>query len=266
MCEYVNVSCECDKMSYTNEKEFQKCIEDDVIPYLTYNFQKISWAKRIMDENVYFGVKYHDDIAYFNNGDEFLKRDHSIEQKQSNPVITANSKWIQARGFDISDLSFESNDTIIFARHDEENHLGKLLIFDVSRFTDKSEPELTIDNLSRCAFSNFGHKILVHDINGDQFQDLLVSSPTASWLDLTAVGHVEIFVNRKLYPFFDHTPIFLRGEPIPLSYFGFSVVSGVDLNGDQVDGECSSNISLFNILLFVFYLKSNNDVILNILL
>ncbi|KII69061.1 hypothetical protein RF11_09922 [Thelohanellus kitauei] len=75
------------------------------------------------------------------------------------------------------------------------------------------------------------------DFGEIRFNDLLVSVPTSSWLGLPAVGHVEIFLNRQIFPFFLDNPIVVKGNPIPRSFFGFSVVSFIDLNEDYVDGE-----------------------------
>ncbi|KII74765.1 hypothetical protein RF11_00532 [Thelohanellus kitauei] len=66
------------------------------------------------------------------------------------------------------------------------------------------------------------------------YKDLLLSSPTSSWLDMPAVGHVQIFLNHQTFPFFGNNTIYLRGNPVPLSFFGFDVQPVNDLNNDNI--------------------------------
>ncbi|KII61278.1 hypothetical protein RF11_12529 [Thelohanellus kitauei] len=66
------------------------------------------------------------------------------------------------------------------------------------------------------------------------YEDLLVSSPTSSWLDLPAVGHVEIYLFGK-YDDYNTSPIYVRGNPVASSFFGYNVERVEDLNKDFMD-------------------------------
>ncbi|KII64921.1 hypothetical protein RF11_06132 [Thelohanellus kitauei] len=67
--------------------------------------------------------------------------------------------------------------------------------------------------------------------------DLLVTSPTSALLDLTEVGHVDIFMNINKVPHFSKTSkIAVRGKPVARSYFGWNAESVNDIDGDGIKG------------------------------
>ncbi|KII74315.1 hypothetical protein RF11_09398 [Thelohanellus kitauei] len=198
------------------------------------------YTKASSEQSLYFGYRSYSSYTLYNDGNNLTTYDSYNPHKTVQRIrVDLNPEWIMSRGFDIGYFIQPWHESILLAFSDPHEHARRLIFYTFWKFvTIEAEQVSIIDNFIREAFSSFGHKILKLDLNGDFRPDFLVSSPTSSWLDLPAVGHVEIFISRKSYPPFVHNPIFLRGNLIPLSYFGFDLVDSIDLNGDDVNGNC----------------------------
>ncbi|KII60551.1 Integrin alpha-4 [Thelohanellus kitauei] len=123
-------------------------------------------------------------------------------------------------------------DTFVFATNDNTDQRGILYFHNLPFKDSLLLPNLTISDPAWQPFTNFGNKIVIVDINNDNFNDLIVTSPTSKWLDLPEVGHVHLFMNTQSEPFFKPKSIIIRGLPIAHSFFGWNAEVVGDLDGD----------------------------------
>ncbi|KII61280.1 hypothetical protein RF11_12531 [Thelohanellus kitauei] len=231
-CVNGEVSCVCDNQIYNNLEDRQKCDEEISQYHLKELFEMMSIEKKKADEQLYASIKYHGRDIYYKIEDELIEvHTHSGRDRVSKYKFPTNP----SRGFEI--WKHSRGDLVgIFAFLDDDEQKAKLIVRLLKRYKVKYENVTLLENLNREAFSNFGHKIVLITFSDYRYKALLVSSPTSSWLDLPAVGHVEIFVHGK-YTIFSKDSIYVRGNPVAFSYFGFNVEQVKDLNRDWIDGK-----------------------------
>ncbi|KII72886.1 Integrin alpha-3 [Thelohanellus kitauei] len=152
-------------------------------------------------------------------------------------------EWIPTLGYVLGSFHATNKKEIILATSDDQLQKGKLFIYDLyDIYADHTIKPTIIENSEWQSFSNFGWKIVQADINNDTYDDLLVTAPTSSWFGHPVVGHVQLFINRKSKTFVDKASIFIRGNLIPNSFFGFNIEVVDDLNGDNVKGLIISRV------------------------
>ncbi|KII73823.1 Integrin alpha-3 [Thelohanellus kitauei] len=150
-------------------------------------------------------------------------------------MFDSSAKWIPTIGFAIGQLFPTNPESLVVATNDDPEQRGTLLFYDLPSTEGSIKDKQIISDPQWEPFSNFGNKIVIVDINNDNFNDLLVTSPTSKWLDLPEVGHVHLFMNTKSGKFLTNSSIIIHGIPVAHSFFGWNAEAVGDLDGDGVN-------------------------------